>query len=149
LGTGDKRLVGELQVLASANPGRLAVVDRFDRALARRMYAGADSFLMPSRFEPCGQSQMIAMRYGTPPIVRFTGGLVDTVIDADLDPANGTGFGFEPADPWALVETVGRALAAFVETDRWAHVVRNAMATDFSWRGPALDYVASYRRIAR
>ena len=147
LGTGDKRLVGELQSLASANPGRLAVVDRFDRALARRMYAGADSFLMPSRFEPCGQSQMIAMRYGTPPIVRFTGGLVDTVIDADLDPSNGTGFGFGPADPWALVETVGRALAAFVEADRWAHVVRNAMATDFSWRGPALDYVAAYRRL--
>ena len=147
LGTGDKRLVGELQLLARANPGRLAVVDRFDRTLARRMYAGADSFLMPSRFEPCGQSQMIAMRYGTPPIVRFTGGLVDTVIDADQDPINGTGFGFGPADPRALEATVGRALAAFAEADRWARVVRNAMATDFSWRRPALDYVAAYRRL--
>jgi starch synthase len=146
LGTGDKRMVGQLQELARANPSQLAVVDRFDRALARRMYAGADSFLMPSRFEPCGQSQIIAMRYGTPPIVRFTGGLVDTVIDADANPASGTGFGFGPAEPGALVEAVGRSLAAYVERDRWAAIVQRAMATDFSWRGPALDYVATYRR---
>ncbi|MEP7378382.1 MAG: glycogen/starch synthase [Chloroflexota bacterium] len=147
LGTGDTRLVGDLQLLARSNPGRLAVVDRFDRALARRMYAGADSFLMPSRFEPCGQSQMIAMRYGTPPIVRFTGGLVDTVIDADEQPDTGTGFGFGPAEPAALVEAVGRALAAYADAERWQRVVQNAMAADFSWRGPALDYVAVYRRL--
>ncbi|MEP7360969.1 MAG: glycogen/starch synthase [Chloroflexota bacterium] len=147
LGTGDKRMVAELQRLAIRNPGRLAVVDRFDRSLARRMYAGADSFLMPSRFEPCGQSQMIAMRYGTPPIVRFTGGLVDTVIDADEHPDTGTGFGFGPADPWALIEAVGRALAAYVEPERWSAVVQRAMATDFSWRQPALEYVAAYRKL--
>lgn len=147
LGTGDKRLVGELQLLASANPNRLAVIDRFDRALARHMYAGADSFLMPSRFEPCGQSQMIAMRYGTPPIVRFTGGLVDSVIDADEQPDTGTGFGFGPAQPAALVDAVSRALAAFADGGRWSRVVQKAMATDFSWRGPALDYVAVYRRL--
>jgi starch synthase len=149
LGTGDKRMVGELQQLASANPNRLAVVDRFDRALARRMYAGADFFLMPSRFEPCGQSQMIAMRYGTPPIVRFTGGLVDTVIDADEQPDSGTGFGFGPADPWALVEAVGRAVGAYFDRERWATIVQHAMATDFSWRRPALDYVAAYRRVGQ
>ena len=147
LGTGDKRMVGELQQLAGANPSRLAVVDRFDRALARRMYAGADSFLMPSRFEPCGQGQMIAMRYGTPPVVRFTGGLVDTVIDADEQPDTGNGFGFGPADPWALVEAVGRAVGAYVDRERWAGIVQHAMATDFSWRGPALEYVAAYRRL--
>jgi starch synthase len=147
LGTGDARIVGQLQGLAAANPGRLAVLDRFDRSLARRMYAGADSFLMPSRFEPCGQSQMIAMRYGTPPVVRFTGGLVDTVIDADDQPDFGTGFGFGPADPWSLVEAVGRTLAAYVDRDRWAQIVQHAMAADFSWRGPALDYVAAYRRL--
>ena len=147
LGTGDKRMVGQLQWLADRNPQRLAVVDRFDRSLARRMYAGADSFLMPSRFEPCGQSQMIAMRYGTPPIVRFTGGLVDTVVDADYQPESGTGFGFGPADPGALVDAVRRALAALADRQRWAAIQQRAMATDFSWRGPALDYVAAYRSI--
>ena len=94
LGTGDQRLIGELQALASMaeGRGRLAVVARFDRGLARRMYAGADAFLMPSRFEPCGQGQMIALRYGTLPVVRATGGLRDTVIDADAFPDTGTGF---------------------------------------------------------
>lgn len=147
LGTGDKRLVGQLQRLAHENPGRLVVVDRFDRSLARRMYAGVDSFLMPSLFEPCGQSQMIAMRYGTPPIVRFTGGLVDTVIDADYQPDTGNGFGFGAADPGALAEAVGRALAAFADRDRWAAIQQRAMAADFSWRGPALEYVAAYERV--
>jgi len=147
LGTGDKRMIEHLKWLSGEHPARLAVVDRFDRALARRMYAGADSFLMPSRFEPCGQSQMIAMRYGTPPIVRFTGGLVDTVIDADYQPETGTGFGFGPAQPAALVEAVGRAMAAFADRDRWAAIQQRAMATDFSWRGPAHEYVAAYRRM--
>jgi starch synthase len=149
LGTGDKRLVGDLQSLVGLHPRRLVVVDRFDRALARRIYAGADSFLMPSLFEPCGQSQMIAMRYGTPPIVRFTGGLVDTVIDADEHPETGNGFGFGSAQPWSLVEAVGRALAAYVEPERWSAIVRNAMAADFSWRGPALEYVAAYEALTR
>ncbi|HUP83948.1 MAG TPA: glycogen/starch synthase [Candidatus Limnocylindria bacterium] len=144
LGTGDKRLVGQLQWLAGESEGRLAVVDRFDRALARRMYAGADSFLMPSLFEPCGQSQMIAMRYGTPPIVRFTGGLVDTVTDADYNPESGNGFGFGPADPGALIDAVRRAMAAHADPERWSAIVQRAMATDFSWRGPATEYVAAY-----
>src|SRR5688572_6903820 len=147
LGTGDKRLVDHLRWLAGEHPQRLAVVDRFDRSLARRMYAGADSFLMPSRFEPCGQSQMIAMRYGTPPIVRVTGGLVDTVIDADYQPTTGTGFGFGPADPTALVWAARRATAAFADRKRWREIQRRGMAADFSWQGPANDYVAAYRRV--
>jgi starch synthase len=147
LGTGDKRLIGDLQALARQHPDRLAVADRFDRGLARRMYAGADLFLMPSRFEPCGQGQMIAMRYGTPPIVRFTGGLVDTVSDADSEPDRGTGFGFGPAEPAALVEACRRALAAFNDRARWSAIQQRAMAADFSWRQPALDYVAAYTRL--
>ena len=147
LGTGDKQMVGGLQWLAQKNAQRMAVVDRFDRSLARRMYAGADAFLMPSRFEPCGQSQMIAMRYGTPPIVRFTGGLVDTVIDADQRPDSGNGFGFGPADPGALVDAVARAMAAYADGERWSAIVGRAMAADFSWRGPALEYVAAYREV--
>ena len=149
LGTGDRRLIDGLQRLASEVPTRLAVVDRFDRSLARRMYAGADAFLMPSRFEPCGQGQMIAMRYGTPPVVRATGGLVDTVTDADARPDAGTGFRFGPADPSALIEACRRQIAAFADRARWAAIQQRAMAADFSWRGPALEYVAAYRRAAQ
>ena len=107
------------------------------------MYAGADMFLMPSRFEPCGQGQMIAMRYGTLPMVRATGGLADTVIDADQQPTTGTGFGF--CDPIAsglcLTARDGR-----FRRERWREIQRRGMAMDFSWRGPANEYVAAYRR---
>ena len=93
-----------LRSLAAAHPDRVVILERFDRDEARRIYAGSDVFLMPSRFEPSGQGQLIAMRYGTVPLVRSTGGLTDTVIDADEDPAAGTGFGFGPADPVALLD---------------------------------------------
>ncbi len=146
LGTGDHGLIGGLQRLASEQPGRLVVEARFDRALARRMYAGADAFLMPSRFEPCGQGQMIALRYGTVPIVRATGGLVDTVVDADAQPLAGTGFSFRPSDPQALIDACRRAMAAMADQPRWRTIQQRAMATDFSWSGPARDYVAAYRR---
>ena len=120
LGTGDPHLVDGLRQLGAAFPSRLAVVERFDRGLARRMYAGADCFLMPSRFEPCGQSQMISMRYGTIPIVRSTGGLADTVIDADADPVNGNGFSFDDPHPDYLVDAARRAMAAMADSERWA-----------------------------
>jgi starch synthase len=148
LGTGDQRLISDLQDLAetSAGRGRLAVAARFDRALARRMYAGADAFLMPSRFEPCGQGQMISLRYGTLPVVRATGGLRDTVIDADADPDNGTGFVFGPAEPVALAEACRRAMDALLDEPRRRAIQQRGMAVDFSWRGPARDYAAMYRR---
>src|SRR6185503_14361491 len=103
------------RALAAAEPRRVALIERFDRDEARRIYAGADLFLMPSRFEPCGQGQLIAMRYGTPPIVRSVGGLADTVSDADEDPAGGTGFVFGPAAPEALIGAVERAFRALAE----------------------------------
>ena len=146
LGTGDGRLIESLARFATANPTRVAVAARFDRALARRIYAGADCFVMPSRFEPSGQGQMIAMRYGTPPIVRATGGLVDTVIDADREPALGNGFVFGPAEPAALVEACRRAAAALADRQRWSQIQARAMAADFSWAGPAQAYVAAYQR---
>ena len=146
LGTGDQALVAQLMERAARQPTRLAVVDRFDRGLARRMYAGADAFLMPSRFEPCGLTQMIAMRYGTPPIVRATGGLADTVTDADEQPSAGDGFAFAAADPDALVDACRRAMAALADGARWRAIQARAMARDNDWRRPAREYTAVYRR---
>jgi starch synthase len=145
-GSGERSLLSGLEQLAAAQPGRVAVIDRFDRDLARRIYAGADAFLMPSRFEPCGQSQMIALRYGTLPIVRATGGLIDTVYDADADPLRGNGFAFGPAEADAFVDACRRALAALADTLRWRALQARAMAARFSWEGSARGYVHVYER---
>jgi starch synthase len=146
LGTGHPELVAGLKQQAARHPDRIAVLERFDRDEARRIYAGSDLFLMPSRFEPCGQGQLIAMRYATPPVVRSSGGLADTVIDADEDPERGTGFVFGPADPAALAAAVRRALAAMDEPARFRRIQANGMARDHSWRVPAAEYEAAYER---
>jgi starch synthase len=148
LGTGDQALIEELGGLARERPDRLAVIPRFDRELARRIYGGVDSFLMPSRFEPCGQGQMIALRYGSPPVVRSTGGLADTVVDDDAWPGQGHGFCFGPATPEALIEACHRAVAALGEAERWRGLQARAMALDFSWDEPARRYMDAYRRAA-
>jgi starch synthase len=145
LGTGDDRLIGGLRRIARDRPDRVVVLERFDRDEARRIYAGSDLFLMPSRFEPSGQGQMIAMRYGTIPVVRRTGGLADTVVDADEDRAAGNGFVFGPAQPSALMEAARRAIAAYRDAERWHELQRRAMAKDFSWSRPARQYEALYR----
>ena len=148
LGTGDPELVAELHRIAAGHPREVAVLERFDRALARRIYAGADLYLMPSRFEPCGQGQMIALRYGTPAIVHRTGGLADTVLDVDDRPADGTGFVFASATTASLVDACMRAMAHFRRGgEEWAALVDRGMAIDWSWEaGPAEQYAASYRR---
>jgi starch synthase len=146
LGTGHPELVSGLKALAAQHPDRIAVLERFDRDEARRIYAGSDLFLMPSRFEPCGQGQIIAMRYATPPVVRASGGLADTVIDAYEDPEHGTGFVFGPAAPAALTEAVRRALVAMDDPARFRGIQANGMARDHSWRVPAREYEAAYRR---
>jgi starch synthase len=99
---------------------------------------------MPSRFEPCGQSQMIAMRYGTIPVVRSTGGLADTVVDADERPEAGNGFVFGPAEPAALAAAAARAIGAYRDAGRWATLVARAMQCDFSWARSAPRYVEAY-----
>jgi starch synthase len=147
LGTGQQKLIGELARLAGRYPDRLAVIARFDRDLARRIYAGVDAFLMPSRFEPCGQGQMIAMRYGSPPIVRATGGLADTVLDADAH-AEGNGFTFEPASAEGLLQACRRQMAALADGPRWQAIQQRAMAVDFGWAQPAQEYLAAYDRAA-
>jgi starch synthase len=149
LGTGHEGLVQGLRGQAARHPDRIVVLDRFDRDEARRIYAGADIFLMPSRFEPCGTGQLIAMRYGTPPLVRSTGGLGDTVSDAEADPAGGTGFVFGLAEPSALLEAAGRAMAAWRDAPRFRAIQARGMARDHSWRVPAREYEVVYRRAAR
>jgi starch synthase len=150
LGSGSPEVVAPLRELAETSEGRrgIALVERFDRDLARRMYAGADGFLMPSRFEPCGTGQMIALRYGTPPIVRATGGLRDTVVDITADPVAGTGFTFEGESPSALVEACDRFLALFrAGGAEWDALLDRGMAVDFDWRSSSAPaYVAEYRR---
>jgi starch synthase len=154
LGSGDAHLVDGMRAAAAADPGRVALVERFDRDLARRIYAGADIYLMPSRFEPCGQGQMIAMRYGTPPIVRATGGLADTVVDVSADPAGGTGFRFGDPTPEALTGAVERALAAWPwpgsgagTRAAWEALAARDMAVDWAWeRASAPAYAAMFER---
>jgi starch synthase len=148
-GAGSDDVARPLRRLTRRARGRAVLIERFDRDMARRIYAGADVFLMPSRFEPCGQGQMIAMRYGTPPIVHRTGGLADTVIDETNHPGEGTGFVFEHPTAAGLAWAIGRADAVRGRgrTARWRDLVRRAMAVDHDWRtGAAPAYLALYRR---
>jgi starch synthase len=143
LGTGERNLEGALAAVAARHPGRVALVLGFDEPLAHQIEAGADVFLMPSRFEPCGLNQMYSQRYGTPPVARATGGLVDTVADGE------SGFLFERAEPGALAAAVRRAIAAWREPARWRELQRAGMARDFSWRAAARRYARLYSRLAR
>jgi starch synthase len=147
-GSGDPQLAAGLRALAAAQPARVALIERFDRAMARRIYAGADFFLMPSRFEPCGTGQMISLRYATPPIVRRTGGLADSVIDERTRPGQGTGFAFDAATPAALAEACEDAIASRAVGGRaWQDLIERGMAVDFDWqRGSAPRYAALYER---
>jgi len=152
LGCGDDALLDPARAVARDRPDRIALVDRFDRDLSRRIYAGADLLLMPSRFEPCGQAQMIALRYGTPPVARRTGGLADSILDLDEWPDAGTGFLFEEATRPAFVAAVERAVTVFSGADRsaWGGLVGRGMAADFSWEtASARAYVGTYRRAIR
>lgn len=147
LGSGDATLVEAVRAASAAAPDRVTLAERFDRDLARQIYAGADLFLMPSRFEPCGTGQMVAQRYGTPPIARRTGGLATTVIDLDKDPDRGTGFLFDDPTPRALLGALDRALAARARPDRWAGLVQRGMAVDWAWEtGSAPAYAALFER---
>lgn len=144
LGSGDQQYEQALQQLASAYPGAVKVYLGYDPVLAQLIYGGSDMFLMPLRYEPCGLGQMIAMRYGSVPVVRRTGGLADTVPDADAQPNSGRGFAFDNADGAALVEALRRALAAFGDAPRWQAIQQRGMRADFSWREAAGRYLHLY-----
>jgi starch synthase len=140
LGTGDPEYEDFFLRMAAEYPGRIAVRIGFDNALAHRIEAGADLFLMPSRYEPCGLNQMYSLRYGTVPVVRATGGLDDT-IDED------TGFKFAEYSGEALLAAVRSAAHVFADQDAWRAMMRRGMAQDFSWRASAARYSALYRQL--
>jgi starch synthase len=142
VGKGEPELEQALGAIAARHPGRVALQVAFDEDLAHAVEAGADLFLMPSRFEPCGLNQMYSQRYGTPPVARATGGLADTVSDGV------TGFVFERPEKEALLAAVRRALAAYADPVRWSAIQRAGMERDFSWSAAARRYAALYRRLA-
>lgn len=142
LGTGDPSLEAQAAAAAAALPGRVAFVRGFDDALARRIYAGSDLFLMPSVFEPCGLGQMYALRYGAPPVVRSTGGLADTVVDADRP--DGDGFVFADARPDALLGALRRAGHAWTDRRAWAVLQARGMRRVFDWDRAAAGYEELY-----
>jgi starch synthase len=145
LGDGNRQNEELWTALAGKHPGRLAAHIGFDEQLAHLIHAGSDLFLMPSRYEPCGLNQMYAMRYGTLPVVRATGGLEDTVQDADETPSGATGFRFREFTAESLLDALHRAIAAFRNPRRWKTLQRNAMKRDHSWDVSAREYVKVYR----
>jgi starch synthase len=149
LGTGEDGVQAGLAGLAERAPDRFAVRFAYDEGLAHRVMAGADMFLMPSRSEPCGLTQMYALRYGTVPIVRSTGGLVDTVEPWEPATQEGTGFRFDHPDGTGLVWALDQALTAQRDRKGWETLMRNGMAKDFSWERSAREYVKMYEGARR
>jgi starch synthase len=147
LGSGDPALESAFRKLQTRFPKKLAVRIGYDEALSHRIEAGCDLYVMPSKFEPCGLNQMYSLRYGTPPIVRATGGLDDTIVDFDARSRSGTGWKFEPYDADALVAAWSRALAAFRNQTDFAALVKRCMTQDFSWHRAAEAYAQLYRSI--
>lgn len=143
LGLGDKNIHDLLTSLSSQYPQQISFQIGFNNELAHKIYAGSDLFFMPSEFEPCGIAQMIAMKYGTIPVVTPVGGLLDTV--HPFDPSTGTGFISAEVSNAALLETLEKALQIYRDQDLWQRLVRNAMKQDFSWKAAAAEYLKLYQ----
>lgn len=150
LGTGDRALEERFAAAAAAHSGRVGCVIGYDEALAHQIQAGVDALLVPSRFEPCGLTQLCALRYGALPVVARVGGLADTVIDANeaaLAEGAATGVQFAPVTAWMLRQALERVAALWRRPALWRRVQRNAMRSDVSWRRPAALYAALYREL--
>jgi starch synthase len=146
LGSGDQRYEDMFREMKTRYPQKVGVHIGFNAVLAQRIYAGADMFLMPSRFEPCGLGQLISLRYGTIPIVRETGGLADTINEYDPATGDGNGFSFQEYNSRALYSAIARALKLYRDDqEAWGRMVRNAMEMDFSWARSAVEYLQLYQ----
>jgi starch synthase len=147
LGTGDYRYENAFKELQLQYPTKLATIVSFSADLASKIYAAADLFLMPSKFEPCGLSQLISMRYGSVPIVRETGGLKDTVKPFNPTDQTGTGFTFNSFDAYDMLDAIKRSLNAYHNAENWKAVQANAMNLDSSWKKSAKEYIKLYKSI--
>ncbi|MGD0731689.1 MAG: glycogen synthase GlgA [Terracidiphilus sp.] len=149
LGSGEAVYERFFRDWAFRHPGQVAVRIGYDNALAHKVEAGADMFLMPSRYEPCGLNQIYSLKYGTAPVVRATGGLDDTVEELDAERGTGTGFKFAGLNPLALLDVIDRALKAFRDKGAWTKLMRNGMKMNYSWSGPAHEYAEVYAEVVR
>jgi starch synthase len=150
LGAGDRAFETRWRQAAADMPGRVGVLIGYDEGVAHLIEAGADIFLMPSRYEPCGLNQMYSMRYGTPPVVRRTGGLADSVTDttpASMAEGTATGFVFDNANEAELFACLLRALMVHRDRSTWRALQRQGMARDFSWEQSAGRYLGVYREL--
>lgn len=149
LGTGEPVYERYLRDWAYRHPGQVSVQIRYDDVLAHKIEAGSDMFLIPSRYEPCGLSQIYSLKYGTVPVVRATGGLDDTVEEWNPAAQTGTGFKFEGFSPDALLAAIDRAVKAFPDKSGWTKMMRNGMEQNYSWERPAREYAAVYEEVVR
>ncbi len=147
LGTGDWKYETALTELSHRYSNKLAVVINFSQDIASKIYAGSDMFLMPSKFEPCGLSQMIAMRYGSIPIVRETGGLKDTVMPYNPVEKTGRGFTFKTYNAYDMLDAIRRAVGTYYNKEDWNACITNAMSADYSWKSSAKEYVELYKKL--
>jgi starch synthase len=146
LGTGEKYYEDKFREFASWYPGRVSTLITFNNQLSKRIYAGSDLFLMPSKMEPCGLSQMIASRYGTIPIVRATGGLFDTIRDYSND---GNGFVFKDYDSYKMLEKIKEAVHLFQNQEEFVKLAQKVMSVDFTWNKSAKEYIEMYQNISK
>ena len=150
LGSGDAALEAGFRAAERTYAGKVGVEIGYDEALSHLIIGGSDSILVPSRFEPCGLTQLYALRYGSPPVVRRTGGLADTVVDATavtLADGTATGFAFDDETPEGLLGATRRAVALYADRAVWRRLMRRGMTRDFSWTASARQYQALYREL--
>jgi len=147
LGSGDKPYEEMFQRLVKQFPNKIALKVAYDNAVAHKIEAGSDMFLMPSRYEPCGLNQIYSLKYGTVPVVRATGGLDDTIEPWDARTGKGTGFKFTDYTGEALLATIKQALLAYRDQSSWQTLMRNGMGKDFSWGASAREYGKIYDRV--
>jgi starch synthase len=147
LGSGDEQIQQAIQQAAQRYPGRISLKIGFDEPLAHRIMAGADIFLIPSRYEPCGLTQMYALKYGTVPVVRATGGLDDTILQFDPHKGKGNGFKFKPYEAAAFLQAIREAVALFTDLKAWKRLMANSMRADFSWKQSARKYLELYQSL--